>query len=261
MNYKEFTYKKTASIAIVMLNRPKRLNALSYRLMEELSAVFDEMKKDETIFAVMLTGGEKAFCAGADIKERSGAQKTATQTYLSNRTDQALLNKIANFPKPVIGAIGGVAVGGGCELALSCDLRIASETARFGLPEAKIGAMPGIGGTQRLPRIIGITRAKELLFTGDFIDAHEAYRIGLVNKVVPSGQLLEETQKYTQRIVENAPLSIAFIKRAVNTGMQLDLASALDYESYCFSMVVSSEDRVEGFRSFVEKRKPIFKGR
>jgi enoyl-CoA hydratase len=169
--------------------------------------------------------------------------------------------KIEDFEKPVIAAISGVAVGGGCELAMVCDLRIASETARFGLPEVKIGVMPAAGGTQRLPRLIGVTRAKELLYTGEFIDAEEARRIGLVNKVVPVDQLMTEAKALAKKIAEKPPLSVKYLKRAVNVGIQLDLSSALDYEAQIAAMLTCSEDRKEGFRAFVEKRKPVFKGR
>ena len=261
MSYETLIYEKEGGIAVVVLNRPKQLNALSLRMKEELGVVFDVMDKDEEVKVAILTGGERAFCAGADIKERSTMQMTQAQFYFERRKSHEFYCKIENCEKPVIAAIGGVAVGGGCELALVCDLRIASESARFGLPEVKIGMIPAAGGTQRLPRLIGAARAKELLYTGESIDAQEAYRIGLVNKVVPVERLIEEAKSLAGKLADYPPLSIKFVKRAVNTGMQLDLVSALDYEAHIAAMLGTSEDRIEGFKAFVEKRKPVFKGR
>jgi len=261
MSYETLIYEKEEGIAIVTMNRPDRLNALSFKLKEELSQVFDVMEKDEEVKVVILTGGPKAFSAGADIKERSTIQTSQPQYVFNQRKTHAFFCKIEDFEKPVIAAVSGVAVGGGCELSLVCDLRIASETARFGVPEVKIGVIPAAGGTQRLPRIIGITKAKELLYTGDFIDAQEAYRLNLVNKVVPVDKLMETAKELARKLMNNPPLSVKFAKRAVNAGMQLDLASALEYEGFCAAIVVSSEDRIEGFKAFVEKRKPVYKGR
>jgi enoyl-CoA hydratase len=261
MSYETLIFEKEEGIGIVTMNRPDRLNALSFKLKEELGAVFEVMEKDDEVKVVILTGGPKAFSAGADIKERSTIQMPQPKVYFNQRKTHDFFCRIEDFEKPVIAAVSGVAVGGGCELALVCDLRIASETARFGVPEVKIGVIPAAGGTQRLPRMIGITKAKELLYTGDFIDAQESYRLGLVNKVVSPDKLLEEAKALARKLMNNPPLSIKFAKRAVNVGMQLDLASALDYETYCAAMLITSEDRIEGFKAFVEKRKPVYKGR
>lgn len=261
MDYETLLYEKGAGVAVVVLNRPKQRNALSLRMKEELGAVFDVVERDEEVKAVILTGGESAFSAGADIKERSAMQMTQAEFYFERRRSHEFYCRIENCAKPVVAAVSGVAVGGGCELALVCDLRIASDTARFGLPEVKLGMIPAAGGTQRLPRLIGATRAKELLLTGEFIDAQEAYRIGLVNKVVPVERLMEEARALAGKLADYPPLSVRFVKRAVNTGMQLDLASALDYEAHIAAMLGTSEDRIEGFKAFVEKRKPDFKGR
>lgn len=262
MGYETIIYEKEEGICIITFNRPKQLNAISFQLKEEVSDAFDKMEKDDDVKAVILTGGTKAFCAGADIKERSGVVRTQPAYYFSQRkTHFDFYGKIEHFEKPVIAAISGVAVGGGCEISLACDLRIASETARFGVPEVKLGMIPAGGGTQRLPRIIGITKAKELLYTGDFIDAQEAYRLGLVNKVVPVEQLMDEAKALAQKIAQNPPLAVKFAKRAVNVGMQMDLMSGLDYETYCATILVTSDDRVEGFKAFTEKRKPVFKGK
>jgi enoyl-CoA hydratase len=261
MSYETLIYEQEDGIAIVTMNRPDRLNALSFKLKEELSKVFDVMEQDDEVKVVILTGGPKAFSAGADIKERSTVQMSQPRMFFNQRKTHDFFCKIEDFEKPVIGAVSGVAVGGGCELSLVCDLRIASETARFGVPEVKIGVIPAAGGTQRLPRIIGITKAKELLYTGDFIDAQEAYRLGLVNKVVPVDKLMDTAKELARKLMNNPPLSVKFAKRAVNVGMQLDLASALEYEAHCAAIVSASEDRIEGFKAFVEKRKPVYKGR
>ncbi|MBW2103471.1 MAG: enoyl-CoA hydratase/isomerase family protein, partial [Deltaproteobacteria bacterium] len=213
MKYETILFEKEGEIAAVTLNRPNRLNALSFRLKDELGAIFDEIERDEDIKVVILTGGKKAFSAGADIKERSTMETTQPQAYFNQLKSHAFYTKIENFEKPVIAAISGVAVGGGCELAMVCDLRIASETARFGLPEVNIGVIPAAGGTQRLPRLIGVTRAKELLYTGDFIDAQEAFRIGLVNRVVPVENLMDETKALAQKLAAKPPLSIKYLKR------------------------------------------------
>lgn len=259
--YETLIYQKEESMGIVTLNRPERMNALSFQLKEEVSALFDDMEKDEEVKVVILTGGEKVFSAGADIKERRKVQLSQSEFYFAQRKSQDFYTRINEFEKPVIGAISGVAIGGGCELALVCDLRIASDTARFGQPEVKIGVIPAAGGTQRLPRLIGVTKAKELLFTGDSIDAQEAYRLGLVNKVVPVDQLMEEAKALAKKLIDNPPLSIKYAKRAVNVGMELDMVSALDYEAQCASILYASEDRKEGMKAFAEKRKPVFKGR
>jgi enoyl-CoA hydratase len=265
MSYETIIYEKEEGIGIVTLNRPDSLNALSFKLKEEVGAIFDEMEQDDEVKVVILTGGKKAFSSGADIKERASSGQSGSGNqysyYFRQKKSHEFYCKIEDFEKPVIAAVSGVAVGGGCELSMSCDLRIASETARFGVPEVKIGIIPAAGGTQRLPRLIGITKAKELLFTGDFIDAEEAYRLGLVNKVVPVDELLDTAKALCQKLLNNPPLAIKFAKRAVNVGMQLDLKSALDYETYCAVLLSSSEDRIEGFRAFAEKRKPVFKGR
>ncbi|MBU3917430.1 enoyl-CoA hydratase/isomerase family protein [bacterium] len=261
MNYETLLFEKEDGLAIVTLNRPKAKNALSFQLKDELAVAFDEIEKDDDIKVVILTGGKDAFSAGADIKERSIVQQTQPEFYFVQRKSHEFYSRIENFEKPIIAAISGVAVGGGCELSLVCDLRIASETARFGLPEVKLGVIPAAGGTQRLPRLIGETRAKEMIYTGDFINAEEALSIGLVNKVHAVDRFLEEAKVLAQKLAENPPLAVKFAKRAVNAGMQMDLKSALDYETYCAALLASSEDRIEGFMAFVEKRKPVYKGR
>ena len=261
MTYETLLYERDKGIGVVVLNRPRQKNALSLRMKKELRDVFDAIEQDREVKIVILTGGDEAFSAGADIKERATMQMTQAEAYFERRASHDFYCRIENCAKPVIAAISGVAVGGGCELALVCDFRIASDTARLGFPEVKIGMIPAAGGTQRLPRLIGAAKAKELLFTGEFVDAQEACRIGLVNRVVPVDRLMEEATTLARKLADYPPLSVKFMKRAVNTGMQLDLASALDYESHIAAMLGTSEDRIEGFKAFVEKRKPVFKGR
>jgi len=261
MTLETILYEKADGIGLITLNRPDRMNALSRQLKEEVWSIFESWEGDDEIRAVILTGGEKVFSAGADIKERSTVQVTQAQFYSAQKKSQEFYTRIEQFEKPVIAAVSGVALGGGCELALVCDLRIASETARFGLPEVKLGSMPSAGGTQRLPRLIGATRAKEMLFSGEFVDAREAYRIGLVTKVVPTERLMQEAREWALKLAERPPLSIKYIKRAVQVGLELDLQSGLDYEAQCSSILYTSEDRKEGMKAFAEKRKPVFKGR
>jgi enoyl-CoA hydratase len=261
VKYEAINCAKEDAIGVVTLNRPESLNALSIQLKQELSMAFDEMAQDQEIKGVLVTGAGNAFCAGADIKERSRMEMTSPDFYFSQKKTIELFGKIAEFPRPVVAAVNGAAVGGGCELCLACDLRIASERAKFGLPEVKIGVLPAGGGTQRLPRLIGVAKAKELLLTGDIIDAHEAYRLGLVNRVVSPDRLMEEARGWVRRIASNPPLSVRFIKRAVNVGVELDIHSAMDYETQCAAILIETEDRIEGFKAFVEKREPQFRGR
>lgn len=261
MNFETLLYEKDEMVAIITLNRPDRLNALNAKLKAELDQVMDQVESDPEVRAVVLTGGEKAFCAGADIKERSTVVLTQSEAYSFRMKNHGLYNKLENLEKPVIAAISGVAYGGGCELVLCCDLRIASETARFAVSEVKLGMIPAAGGTQRLPRIIGVTKAKEMLYTGEPMDAQEAYRVGFVNKVVPVESLRQEAVELARRLAGNPPLPVKFAKRAVNAGMQMDIKSALDYESHCVSLLTVSEDRQEGFKAFVEKRTPVYRGR
>lgn len=262
MNYETILFEKEDEIGIVTLNRPERKNALNEKLKRELSSAFDQMDKDPEIKAVILTGGRNVFCAGADIKERANTNLTPAGFYFSQmKMTQALFSKIENFEKPVIAAISGVAVGGGFELSLVADLRIASVTALFGLPEVNIGVIPAGGGTQRLSRLIGTARAKELLFTGDMITAEAANILGIVNWVIPLESFMKEAKILANKLAAKPPLSMKFAKRAVNVGMQLDLTSAIDYETACAAILIASEDRIEGFNAFVEKRRPVYKGR
>jgi enoyl-CoA hydratase len=222
--------------------------------------VLSEIEGDDEVKVAILAGSEKFFAAGADITE-IGKIATPVEAHRFLKDAQAAFNNIEDMAKPVIAAISGLALGGGCELVLACDLRIAAENALFGQPEIKIGVIPGGGGTQRLPRIIGVTKAKELLYTGDFIDAQEAHRIGLVNKVVSVASLMEEAKKMALKIARQPGIALKMTKLAVNGGLNMDIKSAMAYEARCFEILFSTEDQKEGMRAFVEKRKPNFKNR
>jgi len=260
MNFQTLSYEKKQKIAIIKLNRPKYMNALNSAVIAELEQAFDHIAADDDAFVVVIHGGEKAFAAGADIKEIS-TLATPIQAHRFASQVHHLFNKIENFEKPVIAAVRGVALGGGCELILACDIRIAAENAFFGVPEINIGVIPGGGGTQRLPRIIGIGRAKELIYSGTPIDAKEAYRIGLVNKVVPAEELLDAAESIAAKYANQPAFALKVAKMAVTGGINMDLGSALSYEQRCFELLFSTEDQKEGMRAFMEKRAPVFSGK
>jgi enoyl-CoA hydratase len=232
------------------------LNAINAQLASDLSNLLDEIADDSSIRIVVVTGAGKGFCAGADITEL--LDPNAKQ--ISEKLRYETFTKLENLKLPVIAAINGSCNGGGLEMALCCDFRIASENSNYGLGEVKIGVMPAAGGTARLPRLIGVTKAKEILYFGNRINASEAFQIGLVNKVVSPDALLEETSKWANELAERAPLSLQMIKLCVNNGMQMDLTAALQYEARCAEPLGSSKDFMEGVSSFIEKRKPDFKG-
>lgn len=260
MAYNTILYEKDEGIGTITLNRPKSMNALNKEILKELTYVLDEIKGDDDIRVVIITGNEKYFCAGADLPEVRGII-TPMDAHRYIKNGQHVFNTIEDLEKPVIAAISGLALGGGCELAISCDLRIAAENAIFGQPEIKIGVIPGAGGTQRLPRLIGVTKAKEILYTGDFIDAQEAYRIWLVNKVVPVESLMEETKKMALKIASQPGIALKLTKIAINGGLNMDIRSAMAYETRCFEIMFSTKDQKEGVKAFVEKRAPIYKNK
>lgn len=260
MDYKTILYQKSDGIAVIRLNRPKSLNALCRELIDELELVFSDIADDQEVAIAIVTGTEKAFVAGADIKEIAQLS-TPLEAYRHVARFHEVFDKIEELPKPVIAAVAGFALGGGCELALACDLRIAADNASFGLPEIKLGVIPGGGGTQRLPRLIGVGRAKELLYTGDPIDAQEAYRIGLANKVVPVNALMDETRRLASKLVKQPAVALQMNKLVVNEGIRMDLRSAQAYELQCFGVLFSTEDQKEGVQAFLEKRPANFIGR
>lgn len=245
--------EKEGNIAVVTINRPKALNALNSETLKELDLVIANLEEDDSIYAVILTGaGEKAFVAGADITEMKDLNAIQGRKFsiLGNK----VFRRLENLEKPVIAAISGFALGGGCELSMACDIRIASEKAKFGQPETGLGITPGFGGTQRLSRIVGLGKAKELIYTGAIIKADEAYRIGLVNKVVPLEELMNEAKAMANTIANQAPVAVKLSKIAINRGMQVDIDTALSYEAEVFGECFSTEDQKEGMTAFVEKR-------
>lgn len=260
MDYNNLLFKQKGNIAYITVNRPDKLNALNKETLNEIGKAFEEIEIDESTRGVLITGsGEKAFVAGADILEISTLDNiSGTEFALEG---QEVLNKIENCTKPVVAAVNGFALGGGCELALACHIRFASENAKFGQPEVNLGIIPGFGGTQRLSRLIGKGRAIELLTSGNMIDANEAYRIGLVNKVMPQSDLISESEKLLQSILTKGPYAVSMIIEAVNEGLDKKLDAALNHEANLFGQTCGTEDMREGTNAFLEKRKPDFTGK
>jgi enoyl-CoA hydratase/carnithine racemase len=253
-------YDKKDATAYITLNRPKVLNALNTKTWEDLRTAFTAAQDDDEVRGVILTGaGDKAFIAGADISEL--AQLTAVDAEESSSFGQAVLNLVEDLGKPVIAAINGFALGGGCETAMACTIRIASETARFGQPEVKLGILPGGGGTQRLPRLVGKGRALQLILTGEIISAQEAYRIGLVNEVVPSTNVIPRAEAILKQIFSNAPVAVKYSLEAVNKGLETSQAEGLSLEASFFGLCSGTEDKKEGTSAFLEKRAAKFQGR
>jgi len=261
MGYEDITYEKDEGTVLITLNRPDSLNALSARLARELIQVADEIANDDSVRVLVITGSGRAFSAGADLKEAMAQAEASLAAGLAQGKPIPLFTSIASIDKPVIAAINGLALGGGCELALACDLRIASTAATFGFAEIKIGAIPAGGGTIRSPRLIGPAMAKELLFFGDPISADEAYRIGLVNKVVAPESLLDEARKWAKTLAGRPPLALRAAKSCVDVGMQMSLPAAIEFEAREAAILIKTEDSVEGIKSFIEKRRPVFKGK
>jgi enoyl-CoA hydratase len=253
-------YEKKGAIAYVTLNRPKVLNALNRRTWEDLQTAFEDARKDSAIRGVILTGaGDKAFIAGADIGELS--RVTAVEAEEFSTFGQGVLNLIENLGKPVVAAINGFALGGGCETAMACTIRLATESARFGQPEVKLGVPPGGGGTQRLPRLVGKGRALQLILSGEMISAQEAYRIGLVNEVVPAADLISRAEAILKQIFANAPIAVRYSLEAVNKGLETSQAEGFALEASFFGLCAATQDKQEGTQAFLQKRAPEFQGR
>jgi enoyl-CoA hydratase/carnithine racemase len=253
-------YEKKGLLAYVTLNRPKVLNALNQQTWEELRAAFEDARDDADVRGVILTGaGDKAFIAGADIGEL--ARINAVEAEQSSAYGQDVLNLVENLGKPVIAAINGFALGGGCETAMACTIRIAAENARFGQPEVKLGVIPGGGGTQRLPRLVGKGRALQLILSGEMITAQEAYRIGLVNEVVPAADLIPRAETLLKQILSNAPLAVKYSLEAVNKGLETSQTEGLALEASLFGLCAGTEDKTEGTQAFLQKRPAQFHAR
>jgi enoyl-CoA hydratase len=259
MAFDTLLLERDGASAIVTINRPTVLNALNAQTLDELRRAVLELKQDAGVRVVILTGaGEKSFVAGADIKEL--ARQTPTGGREHALAGQHVFDLIENMGKPAIAAINGYALGGGCELAMACTLRIAADTARLGQPEISLGLIPGYAGTQRLPRLVGKGRAMEMMLTGAPIAADEALRIGLVNRVVPAAELMTEAKKLAAQLAAGAPIAMRYIINAINKGIEMPFAEACQYEATLFGLVASTEDMREGTAAFLEKRKPAFKG-
>lgn len=254
-NYQDILYEVQGRTAIITLHRPHSLNALSLNMKQELEDAIHTIEKDSSIWGVIITGEGKAFSSGTDISEFPSEVEVARSV---TAYSQGLFNRIENLNKPVIAAINGYALGGGLELALVCDIRIASEKARLGLPEVKICAIPCYGGTQRLSRLIGTGRTKEMIYTGDMLTAEQALEAGIVNHMVPAGTELDEARALMDRILKNAPMAVAYAKRCINRGPEMSLEYALDLEQDLVSMLVPTHDLKEGSSAFLEKRTPVF---
>jgi enoyl-CoA hydratase len=259
-DFQNIKFEKKSHIAYVTIDRPKVLNALNMATMQELKQAFASIKDDAEVRVVIITGaGEKAFVAGADIGELSQHTPVSAKEY--THQGQAIIDSIENLGKPVIACINGFALGGGCELAMACTMRLASDNAKLGQPEVKLGLIPGYGGTQRLPRLVGKGLAMQQILTGEMISAQEAHRIGLVNEVVAAAELIPRAEAIAAKIIANSPLAIQYAMEAVNHGYDLTLADGLFLEATLFGVCCATEDKNEGTKAFLEKRPAAFKGK
>jgi len=259
MEYQHILFEVKDKIGYVTINRPKALNALNTEVLDELADVFRYIHTAPEVGVVIVTGAERAFIAGADIVQMSKLNTIEGRDMTIK--GQQVMNLIENIDKPVIAAVNGFALGGGCELAMACDVRIASEKAKFGQPEVNLGIIPGYGGTQRLARLVGKGMAKYMIYGAEMIDAQEAYRIGLVQKVVPHEELMGEAERFAKLVLSKSPIAIKMAKIAINTGLNVDLHSGVAFEAEAYVSTFGSEDRVEGMNAFVEKRPAEFKGK
>lgn len=260
MSWNNILLERDGAIALLTINRPKVLNALNEETLKELDKAIEQLKNDEQIRVVIITGaGEKSFVAGADIAFMQKLSPLQAREF--GRLGQSVFSKVENLPKPVIAAVNGFALGGGCELAMACDIRIASEKARFGQPEVNLGLIAGFGGTQRLARLVGPGRAKEILFTADMYSAADAHQMGLVNHVKAPEELMDFCKAMAGRIAERGPIAVQLSKEAVNDGLEMDLEKSFIHEADLFGLVFTTEDRKEGIDAFLSKRKPEFKAR
>jgi len=258
--YSNIDLSKEGGVGSINVNRPEALNALNRETLSELQSALEDVRVDEEIQVLIISGsGEKAFVAGADIKELMVLDPVAAKK--TSELGQGVFDLIERFPKPVIGAINGFCLGGGCELAMACHLRIASEEARFGQPEVKLGLIPGYGGTQRLPRLVGRGRALEMILTGEMVSAQKAEEMGLVNQVVRAAELMQTCRSLAEKIMKNGPMALQYALEAVHSGLEMPLSEGLSLESTLFGLCSATEDMKEGTGAFVEKRKAVFKGK
>lgn len=260
MGYEHLIYEGATGIATIILNRPKSLNALNRALLVELAHAVTQAERDPAVRALIVTGGgDKAFASGADITEFKDMDPVQALDFVQEV--QAVMNRIEQMKKPVLAAVNGYALGAGCELAMACDIIYAADSAKFGQPEVNIGIIPGAGGTQRLLRRVGMPRAKELVYTGEIIDAQEAHRIGLVNKILPATELMVGTRRLAEKIISKGAVSIELAKRAMHEGADLNLERALALEAKACALCFATEDKTEGIDAFLGKRQPRFTGR
>lgn len=257
MEFKNLLIEKKEGICTVKINNPQTLNSLNVEVLNDLECAFDQIKEDDEIYVVVLTGEGKAFVAGADIAYMRDLNPEQAKKF--SEDGSRLFRKIETLNKVVIAAVNGFALGGGCELAMACDIRIASAKAKFGQPEVGLGIIPGFSGTQRLARLVGLGRAKELIFMGGHIDAEEAYRIGLVNKITDKDSLMEETYKIAEKIKSNSRVALKYAKESMNRGIETDIETGIAFESNIFGLCFASEDQKEGLSAFLEKRHPNFR--
>lgn len=257
MHLQNIVIEKKSDVAWIKINKPESLNALDENLISELKYAFETTSKDDEVSVIILIGEGKAFVAGADIQQMSSINPSRAREFANHGME--LMTYIENLQKPVIAAVNGFALGGGCELALACDLRIASSKAKFGQPEVGLGITPGFGGTQRLSRLIGSSNAKLLIYTGNIIDANEAYRMGLVNSVVEPDLLISTAEELASNIASKSQVAVKYSKTAINKGIQTDIDTGLEIEKNLFALCFASQDQKEGMTAFLEKRKPNFK--
>ncbi|WP_144352806.1 short-chain-enoyl-CoA hydratase [Sporomusa termitida] len=259
-DYENVLFENYDGVGLITMNRPQALNALNAATLAELDCLLDDVAKDAAVKVVIITGyGDKAFVAGADITEMRPMSALEGRNF--GKSGQRVFNKLENLPQPVIAAVNGFALGGGCELAMACDIRIVSDKAKFGQPEVGLGITPGFAGTQRLARLIGKGRAKELIYTADTINADEAFRIGLVNKVVPAEQLMDAAGTMARKIMSRGAVAVQLSKAAINEGLDVDFESGQAYEAEVFGLCFSTADQKEGMAAFIEKRKAAFLGK
>jgi len=261
VKYENLSFKVLYQVGLVTLENASKKNALTFQMIEDMNEVLDIVEQREDIRVLLFWGTEELFGAGADISHGETPITTAYESYHFSRRLQKTFARIHALSKPTIAAVAGYTLGGCLELSMACDIRFASENAKIGLPEVNLGSLPGAGGTQRLPRLVGLAKAKEIMFSGEYIGATEAERIGLVNRVVKEGTLLAEAMEYAQKLVKKAPLSLAKIKDAVDNGSSLSIDVALEYEAKCFATLFGTADREEGILAFNEKREPEFTGK